>query len=197
MQSYNTLLLLNTLTSDRAISLLQSTHYYQSYRAILTLGSQVSDDFENDGLLGLTCAAYGWMPTIFKKWEFGNFGFENPIATVNGVSDLASAQAVLGEINTVSPINNSWVGLSKVLHFLNPEIFPIWDSRIAKNFGLENRSQFNKKERYIDYLIFVHENLNQRLDVLSAVADHIENSHNYRPSNVRCLELLMLEQVIE
>ena len=35
------------------------------------------------------------------------------------------------------PINNSWVGLSKALHFINPEIFPIWDKNVAELFGIK------------------------------------------------------------
>ena len=56
-----------------------------------------------------------------------------------------------------SPINDSCVGLSKSLHFINPEIFPIWDSNVAKTFGLQGyHYQVNKIQDYGCYIDFCH-----------------------------------------
>ena len=62
-----------------------------------------------------------------------------------------------------SPINNSCVGLSKSLHFINPEIFPIWDSNVAKTFGLQGyHYQVNKIQVYGCCIEFCHSALSSQ-----------------------------------
>ena len=76
------------------------------------------------------------------------------------------AVLLLNSLPNNSPVNNSWIGLSKVLHFINPDIFPIWDSRVAKCFNMLYPYQFNKKDIY-------------------------ESESNYGISQVRALEFLL------
>lgn len=189
--------LLDDLSPATAIQLLKSTRFYPSHRALLKLASQVQDDPKNDGLLGLSCAAYGWMPTILKNWDFENFNVKNPIAVVKNLNDVTSARNFLEQLKTISPINKSWIGLSKTLHCLNPELFPIWDSRVAKHFELNSHAKLNKKDVYIAYFSFIHANLDRYPDTLAGVADYIKNDHDYRPTRVRCLEILLFESPIK
>jgi len=182
-------------TTADAVNLLKSSRYYPSHRALVMLASRAEDDPQNDSLLALSCSVYGWMPTILKNWDFKNFNVEQPIAVVRNLSNVEDAREFVLQIDTVSPINNSWIGLSKLLHFLNPELFPIWDSRIAKHFGLNWPSQFNRKDIYISYFDFVHETLSQEPNNVAAVAQFITNEHGYKPSNVRCLELMLFETI--
>ena len=193
MDFQNARLLITEPTKSEATNLFKSIRYYPSHRALIKLASQVEDDPLNDGLLSFSCAVYGWMPTILKNWDFKDFNVDQPIAIVRHLSTVEAARKFLSQIDPVSPINKSWIGLSKLLHFLNPELFPIWDSRIAKHFGLNWPSQFNRQDIYISYFDFVHETLAQEPRNVAAVAQYIENEHSYRPSNVRCLELLLFE----
>ena len=50
-------------------------------------------------------------------------------------------------------INNSLVGLSKLLHFINPQNYAIWDSRIFR-FLTEKKSQYGigNPKMYLQYL---------------------------------------------
>jgi hypothetical protein len=64
-----------------------------------------------------------------------------------------------------STINNSLVGLSKLLHFINPVVYAIWDSRIYRNttdkkssYGIGNTqlylnylSKLNEIESHVDF----------------------------------------------
>jgi hypothetical protein len=71
---------------------------------------------------------YGWMPTIIElKFQH----MEDVLKFLN--------KAKNGNILTIvelellkSSINNSLVGLSKLLHFINPIDYAIWDSRIYR-----------------------------------------------------------------
>lgn len=49
--------------------------------------------------------------------------------------------------------NNSTVGASKVLHFLNPKVYSIWDSRVARQFLWKGvtRPTFDQDERLLEY----------------------------------------------
>ncbi|MEH6521491.1 hypothetical protein [Sulfitobacter sp.] len=192
----NALRFLDELSNDTARLHLESHSYFPSHRALMRLASRVDDDPQNDGLLSLSCAVYGWMPTILKNWKFENFGVEFPVEVVKGLNDAEAGKEFLSKIDAVSPINNSWVGLSKLLYFLNPELFPIWDSRIAKHFGFNWAGQLNRKDVYISYFMFIHENLKAQQDMLIFVADQIEKDHGYRPSAVRCLELIFFESPV-
>lgn len=69
------------------------------------------------------------MPTIlkFKTTEFEKAAeiLQRARTEVIKVSDLTC----LSEL-----VNNSIVGTSKLLHFVNPELYAIWDSRVARYF---------------------------------------------------------------
>jgi hypothetical protein len=52
-------------------------------------------------------------------------------------------------------LNNSVVGTSKLLHFVRPDLFPIWDSRIAKLFGFRN-DRHNTPAAYLGYFELIH-----------------------------------------
>ena len=99
-------------------------------------------------LVAITHMAYGWMPTMltlhFKElndvdvWPFIDHGSFDPafLSTLKGFT------------------NNSIVGASKLLHFCQPEIYPIWDSRVYKRISGDDRRPdwiINKVSNYIAY----------------------------------------------
>lgn len=97
---------------------------------------------------------YGWMPTVLDLY------------VGDDACDLAQATALLncakghgeiseGDISVLAGlINNSLVGASKLLHFVAPERFAIWDSKIYAFIHRErpHNYQVNKVERYLGYL---------------------------------------------
>ena len=105
-----------------------------------------------DAVVGLHIV-YGWMPTIPKldgiaQWD--QHRKDNLTETLTrAVNGTLPSDDELGGLMAFS--NNSMIGASKVLHFLNPSVLPIWDSRVAKAFF--NRSkvydqQVNKLEQW-------------------------------------------------
>jgi hypothetical protein len=91
-----------------------------------------------------------------------------------------------------SCINNSLVGLSKLLHFINPIDYAIWDRRIFK-YITDKNSQYgiDKAENYLAYL--------ESLKNIIAHKDYgdlhklIENKFDYTISPMRAIEILMFE----
>jgi hypothetical protein len=49
-------------------------------------------------------------------------------------------------------INNSMVGVSKLLHFINPERYAIWDRRVASY----PQRTYHWSGAYLDYLALCH-----------------------------------------
>lgn len=186
---------LSGMTNDIAVGLITPSTYTDSYRALLNLASLVQDDARHDGLFGLACAAYGWMPTILKNFSPENFCTNTPkygvISKIRGIQHVTDAREFLSCMEEVAPINRSWVGTSKLLHFLNPNLFPIWDRRVADRFSLRGPNQINKKEVYLKYFKFVHEEIFRGYAWIDAVSDRIERDNGYRPSQVRCMELML------
>lgn len=186
---------LKSLTPDTAVGQLNSLEYYDSHRALLELGKQVQDDNKYDGARVLACAAYGWMPTILKSTCFTKFNCTNPLETIRQISSIDDGIEFLNSMDESAPINNSWVGTSKFMHFLNSESFPIWDSKVAMNFGLSSHQQLNRKFSYLKYFDFVHEELAKDHRWIDSIAAVIEEKHHYTPSNVRCLEVMLFERM--
>src|SRR5258708_7520084 len=60
--------------------------------------------------------------------------------------------------------NNSVVGTSKFLHFVAPEVFPIWDSRIAAVFGFRHGYQINNALNYTKYCNTIPDRLARPID---------------------------------
>ncbi|NQU52057.1 MAG: hypothetical protein HQ522_05915, partial [Bacteroidetes bacterium] len=78
-------------------------------------------------------AVYGWMPTMLD------------IYIDNVEEDLMRGVSILNKVKSknindeelkclIHLINNSLVGTSKLLHFINPEKYSIWDSRVYSYF---------------------------------------------------------------
>jgi hypothetical protein len=182
---------LSNLTDQRALGALSSVRYLASYHALLGLAASVEDDERHDGLVGLACATYGWMPTIMGSCEPSAFGSQKPICEIRTLSTNSHARAFLENMDIRAPINGSWVGTSKFMHFLNADRFPIWDSRVAKNFGLKWSHQINNKSVYLTYFDFVHSEIGKGHQWLDAIVRQVKTEHGYCLSPVRSLELML------
>lgn len=130
------------------------TQYFDSYFEFL-------DFFHNIGVFDyhfFTIGAYliyGWMPTI-----------PNISITQEAINTLNKAKQeeplnYSDYFYLVKSVNNSIVGASKILHFVNPKEYPIFDSRIKsffeKNFLIEDiyKKTYNDKKKEINqYLIY-------------------------------------------
>src|SRR5579863_6374857 len=71
---------------------------------------------------------YGWMPTALDLYP------QPPNLTLAQSASLLESARTHGTISDeqlsalARVVNNSLVGASKLLHFVRPDIFPIWDS---------------------------------------------------------------------
>ena len=166
--------------------------YIRSYPHLLAwLSSKAILDAQD-----LICAAhmvYGWMPTVLDIYPSESFSIQDGVALLNkarklGVLDLKEVAQLAGLVN------NSVVGASKLLHFVNPEAFAIWDSRIyqfiysPKSEKVHNY-QVNKAARYDSYLMLLQQRRNDpRFPDFHA---SINRKMGYDVSTLRALEVVM------
>jgi hypothetical protein len=120
--------------------------YKTSYEAFLLYFNENRPLNENTAITGISLA-YSWMPTIPNNIllndhivDILNNAYTKQLLTIEDLQKLKSS------------INNSIVGTSKVLHFINPQLYPIWDSKIAAAFSINNYNMINDVKNYMSYV---------------------------------------------
>ena len=93
--------------------------------------------------------------------------------------------------------NNSAVGASKLLHFLSPEDFPIWDSRTARAFFNKSKIshyQINNTKNLKSYSIKLREWKNSPLVTIRC--SEIRNQAYFlsKVSSLRIVELVLFHK---
>jgi hypothetical protein len=108
---------------------IRATSYILSYPHILSYFANRSPLDVADFVRGAHLV-YGWMPTALDLYP------QPPNLTLAQAASLLESARAQGTISDehlsalVSVVNNSLVGTSKLLHFVRPDVFPIWDNKI-------------------------------------------------------------------
>ena len=129
---------------------------------------------------------YSWMPTILKALNLKNT--EKVLFILNEVKKgkLIDEQ----QLTTLkTTFNNSLVGTSKLLHFINPKQYAIWDSRVFRflNNVEPHKYRLEKPRAYIEYLKLIEELKNEK--AFTAFFDLIKQKVGYDITEYRALEL--------
>ena len=143
----------NIFDIEETTNIPRDVSYVISYQSLIKF-------FENKksplSACDLVCGAhmvYGWMPTILELNPTDDFDLQNAANLVNSAKISSSLKAQ--ELESLARlINNSVVGASKLLHFVSPEKFAIWDSKIY-SFIYEERPhnyRVNNPQKYFDYI---------------------------------------------
>jgi hypothetical protein len=140
--------------------------YYDAYSALRDFFDNL--DLTNEpNVVGAAHAVYGWMPTILKKEVKAKelIAFVQDLRRISSDSHQTTVALELLEkqIEITQAINDSTVGTSKFLHFVAPEIFPIWDSNIAHAF--EVASKINDPATYLAYCEAIHLFLDEKIEI--------------------------------
>jgi hypothetical protein len=135
---------------------------------------------------------YGWMPRVLTL-KFDNI--EDVLKTLN----KAKQNVVLDEKEIqllMVCINNSLVGVSKVLHFINPNKYAIWDSNIYAYLKNEHNSKGKNKqsgiknvELYLGYLRKLDEIAKQHK--FQVLYEAIKLKIKYAVTPMRAIEYVM------
>lgn len=168
----------------------QSGSYVLSYPHLLSYFER-RDPIEAVDLVRGAHMVYGWMPTVLELCpEPPNIDLDRGAALLTRARRAgALTDDEIGALAAL--INNSLVGASKLLHFVAPERFAIWDTRIYR-FLFERTPhlyRIQSVERYREYLETLAE---LRSDPrFPAFHRSVNQKLGYRVSALRAIELIM------
>jgi hypothetical protein len=95
--------------------------YLRTYPVLLTLATASAVDDTTD-FLQLATAVYGWMPRVVR---LDPNHLDRAVAGLRRAKEATDTSQADGQIADVAACLHSVVGASKLLHFANPELFPI------------------------------------------------------------------------
>ena len=169
---------------------LQDNSYIISYPHILSYFSALEAIGAADVVRGAHMV-YGWMPTVLGLYP------ENPNKTLNEIAELLTkaknndplSDAQIQDVASV--VNNSLVGASKLLHFVAPHKYAIWDSKIYAfvHEKKANNYRVNNVDLYVKYLEAL-EGLEKKAG-FGAFHQSINRKVGYEVSSKRAIELVM------
>lgn len=89
-------------------------------------------------------------------------------------------------------MNNSNVGASKLLHFMYPEKYPIWDSKICEIItGKSYHQKVQNTLNYINYCKAIQNLIIELPENLKNFKKEFEEKFKYKISNIRAAELML------
>ena len=167
-----------------------SNTYLISYPHFIDYFNKVSTITFHEMTIGINFT-YGWMPTIF---DYRSDNYNKAVEILNGVKmgivpsneDPNNDELIILR----NLFNNSIVGASKLMHFINPDIIPICDSRVCEYLtGSKAYYQIDNIPNFIEYIDFCNTLiLDQRFIKTKA---NIETKVGYTMSNMRIADLVM------
>lgn len=130
----------------RAITYLAT---YADIRSFATAPGAIGLDRFNQ----LATMVYGWMPRIVR---IDQAHVTPALAAVAAAKRATPATVHAVPITALANCLRSLVGASKVLHFVNDAVFPIWDSKI-ETFRLGGVLPYGQMTSIANYLAYVDE----------------------------------------
>ena len=173
------------LVDEHNIGNLKNASDFISYPEFLNYFTDLNKITKHNVIIGINFT-YGWMPTIFD--------FRSEISDL--VIDILN-RAKEGKIPCENELdilkkcfNNSLVGTSKLLHFINPNIFAIWDSRVFYYLTKEKPYQYriDNYKSYLDYLEFC-KYLTSKPEY-SVIHNSVVQKVGYKMTKFRTIELI-------
>ena len=127
--------------------------YLSTYPDIIVY-TQGIDEIQVSQFQQLAMMAYAWMPRVLR---IDKAHLQLAIQAVNDATQTTIQNYQNIGIQNIAMCLHSVVGASKLLHFANPNVFPIWDRKIQAFRDLPNGSyNMSKIQNYIDYVDNTH-----------------------------------------
>ncbi|MGJ8735396.1 hypothetical protein [Zobellia laminariae] len=166
---------------------LSSYTYKRTYLEIITFFQEVNT-LKESHLILFAQIIYGSMPTMV------NINLENKEKVLIILSKARNGITItFDEIEIIKEyINNSLVGTSKLLHFLNPKTYAIWDSRIHRYItGKQTSYGIGNIKTYIAYLNKVRDI--SAMDGYTELHQKIAMNFDYIIEPSRVMEIIMFQ----
>lgn len=159
--------------------------YFQTYPHFIEYFKNQNHISLHDVVIGISFT-YSWMPTILKSIDLKD---EKTLVDVINRAKRGEDLSIKDLEYLKSVFNNSLVGTSKLLHFVNPEKFAIWDSKVYRSIFNEEPHGYKveKPETYLGYLDLLHQ-LKQEVN-FTKFHTLINQNFGYDVTAIRALEI--------
>jgi hypothetical protein len=173
------------LQDAEKITIPDEERYLSAYLEFIQYFKSIDKLTQHHTVIGISFT-YSWMPTIL---DFRSDKIEEATKILNkakqGIRPSTTELDVLK-----SCFNNSLVGSSKLLHFINPETFAIWDSRVYRylfkqephSYRVDNNSTYLE---YLSFCDFITNNIS-----INKLQQIIEQKVGYKLTKMRAVELI-------
>lgn len=167
----------------------ENNSYIKTYPEFLKYFKNIDgEQISEHNLVIASHFVYGWMPTII------NLSLKDKDEVLSLLNDVRRGRILeVSELKILkNSINNSLVGLSKLLHFINPNDYAIWDSRIFR-YLTEKKSTYgiDNPELYLNYLNGI-KIISEHKDY-SKLHELISRNFEYEIYPTRAIEITMFE----
>ena len=185
LNKFSNIFTIDKLLEDAQNINISQDQYSRSYREFIKYFQDLKEISIHNTIIGISFV-YSWMPTILNI----NIGkIEEATLILNKAKRWVNPTYKEFEILKTC-FNNSLVGSSKLLHFINPEIFAIWDSRVCRYLLRQKPHSYiiENINTYMDYLIFCNSIIknNKFQDIKNVIEEKIW----YSISAIRVIELI-------
>ncbi|MEQ4618292.1 MAG: hypothetical protein ABN482_09620 [Corticimicrobacter sp.] len=176
----------------QGIRIAEGDSYILAYPHIISYFASKDIFSEEDFVCG-SHMVYGWMPTILELFpESPNIGLSQAAALLSTAKRNGKlTDTELDQLASVT--NNSLVGASKLLHFVSPDNFAIWDSKIYT--FLFKKKPHHYQVRLVKNYRTYHRQLRELLADSRFPFLHasVNKAVGYEVSRLRALELVMFQ----
>lgn len=173
---------------ERKVVFEKDKSYLIAYPEFLRYFADLQEITRHDLVIGIHFT-YGWMPTIFN---FKNQDLEIAVDILNRAKDGKDLSPLeLRDLRIC--LNNSLVGVSKLLHFIRPDKFAIWDSRVYRYIFEKDAHEYqiHDYEAYLGYLKFCESIIS--LPEFQPLHRSMVEKVGYEMTPLRSLELIMFK----
>jgi hypothetical protein len=183
--------LIETFTHDillkAAKSIQKNDPYLIVYQDFIQYFKNINELSNHNTIIGISFV-YSWMPTIL---EVSTVQIDKATKILNkakqGIRPCSEELEILKKC-----FNNSLVGGSKLLHFINPEKFAIWDSRVYRYLHNQEPHSYRveNKDTYLEYLSFCDHLLKDSIR-MTCLQKKVEEKIGDKITKMRAIELIL------
>jgi len=183
-------------TRAEKITINKNDTYIKSYPSLITFFAKKKILTTDDVIIGMHMV-YGWMPTVLTITENDTISIEEATEIFNKLKSFDTqvdglvwdSYGIHQQLEKLKKkFNNSIVGVSKFLHFMRPDLYPIFDSNIYR-YIFEEKPHFYRMnvQNYI-YTIKEMEAIGFQKEA-TTVHNSIQNKIGYSITMTRAIEL--------